>query len=402
MEIIFVTLVDPSGTSGQNLYSKEIASALVRHEDVALSLVCPAPRSPLPDPLSTTPTHHIPQKRSQSVTWSLELQRPLYTILSSLGEEQNVDGIVTPLKPALLLPPLISRWSGIPQVLLVEGMMARNVQKLAPFPGAGLLANVITWMNVNQSRKTFVAYEEAKEWITSLPLVSESKVKIFHHGVNPEMFRPVNKRYARKEINVDLSSNGTVMGFVGSFKEYHCLNVLLRAVSELLDDGFEIQLLLVGDGPQRETLERLASRLGIRDSVSFTGFIRHEEVGVYMSACDVLYGVIDPGHWGSPMKVYEYLACGRPVIAFDSKELSFIRDISAGALVGRVGTSEVVEAIKSICQLSNTERKVMGRAGREYVLANRTWDMLAEKITQSIRSEQRAHRIHDRRGSTNR
>lgn len=386
MHIVFITLVDPTGTSGQNLYSRAVATALAKRDETSVSLICPQPKNPLPPTLSekTVSISYLPKKQSRSIAWHARLQKPMYDGILEINQERKIDGIVSPLKPSLLLPPVFSRLLDVPQVLLVEGMMSKNIAKMAPFPGASRVADLIANVNANQSSYVFTAYEEAKEWISSLPYVEESKIEVFHHGVDTELFSPMDKTTAREEIDVNCSDDEFVVGFVGSFKDYHCLETLVQAVAELRDNGLNISLLLVGEGPQRESVATSCREANIEESVTFTGFVDHEDVDTYICACDALYGVIDPEHWGSPMKVYEYLACGRPTIVYDSDELRFIEKRQLGTSVTSVTVPAVAEAIEDIYKLSEPDRVNMGTSAREYILNNQTWETLAERITAAL------------------
>jgi glycosyltransferase involved in cell wall biosynthesis len=84
------------------------------------------------------------------------------------------------------------------------------------------------------------------------------------------------------------------------------------------------------------------------------------------------------------MKVFEYLACARPVVAYDSPELSFVGEVDAGRLVAEVSPDAIRDALGALLGRTSTERERMGAAGREYIVANRTWATLADRIVTVI------------------
>ncbi|KAB7517976.1 glycosyltransferase family 4 protein [Halosegnis rubeus] len=388
--VVFVTLVDPTGASGQNIYSREIAVALSKRNDISLSLICPKPANELPPPLrsSKLTTKFLPTKQPRSIRWHAASQKPLYDALTAIHQKCKIDGIVTTLKPSLITPPIFSRKNSIKQILLVEGMMSRNIREMNPFPGSSTLANVITTVNASTSYHIYTAYTEAQEWVQSLPFVTKDKVSIFHHGVNTDEMDSMSISDARNQIDVNLQPNHFILGFVGSFKSYHRLDLLVDAAASLRSKGCPVHLLFIGTGPQLDAINKRCADRGIKDSVTFTGFVEHELINQYICACNALYGVVDPDHWGSPMKVYEYLACGRPVIAFNSDELKFIETQDMGSLVSEMSVNNVVQATEKIINHSKEKRLDMGANGREYIVNHRTWDALADRIVGRLRGDE--------------
>ena len=123
----------------------------------------------------------------------------------------------------------------------------------------------------------------------------------------------------------------TVIGFSGSLKPWHGVDLLLRAfasVHAILNDykpgrnGGEagnagLHLLIIGDGPQRELLMRQSSELGVSAAVTFTGPVPHAEIPTHLAALDIAVApyISSDGFYFSPLKVMEYLAMGRATIA---------------------------------------------------------------------------------------
>jgi glycosyltransferase involved in cell wall biosynthesis len=156
------------------------------------------------------------------------------------------------------------------------------------------------------------------------------------------------------------------------------------ACEKLTDEGKDLSLLLVGDGPEHDAIRQRVRDKGLDSRTTFTGFVDHEQVPAYISSCDILYGVVDPDHWGSPMKVFEYLACGRPVVAYGSPGIDFVGRIGAGCLVDAVSRSTVVTALSQLIEASPERRAKMGAVGRSYVLDNHTWAAYADRIVDAI------------------
>jgi len=386
MYIAFVTQVDLTGSSGQNLYSRAVATALADHKRVQMTLICPSPANDPVEPMERddVTVRLIPEKSTRSVQWHLKSQFPILKSLYYTHKDANLDGIVTTLKVSNIGPAAFSFLSQVPMILLVEGLLVENIKKINPFPGAPALAQTVAMLNGAQSWHIFTAYEQIKDWMGNILGVNPEKISVFHHGVDPDLFKSVAKAEAREKIPLNISGDEFVVGFVGSFKPYHCLEPLLRAVSELKNRGLNARLLLVGDGPKYDEMIELASKLEISNITDFVGYIDQKLIPNYVCACDILYGVIDPEHWGHPMKVYEYLSCGRPVIAYNDSELLFIEENEIGLLVNKISTTAIADTLAKFSEYSSQTREKMGYTAREYICTHQTWDTYADDIVNNF------------------
>jgi len=151
---------------------------------------------------------------------------------------------------------------------------------------------------------------------------------------------------------------------------YHAIEELLRAVDQMHVD--DLELLIVGDGPELERFQSLATDLGISDRVHFPGFVPHSHVYRCVSACDVMYGVSHQGS-ATPIKCFEYLACERPILVHKVADLDFVSELDIGRQVQSVVPDDIAAGVDELAALSDSEREEMGARGREYVIQNHTW-----------------------------
>ncbi len=138
------------------------------------------------------------------------------------------------------------------------------------------------------------------------------KIHKVYHGIDMDLFRP-NARNVRMEDSICRIVS------VARLREKKGLNYLLMACAELQKTGLELNATIVGDGPDRERLESLAHRLGIREHVRFTGSIQHEEVKKILAASEifVLPCVVasDGSRDGIPNVILEAMAMELPVVS---------------------------------------------------------------------------------------
>jgi glycosyltransferase involved in cell wall biosynthesis len=101
---------------------------------------------------------------------------------------------------------------------------------------------------------------------------------------------------------------------VGFFRDWHGVDLLLDAFAAVRAAGLPGRVLLVGDGPATPALQQQASRLGLSQYVTFTGMLPHDTIAQYLAAIDA--AVIPRAvPYASPLKLFEYMAAGKAVIA---------------------------------------------------------------------------------------
>ena len=170
-----------------------------------------------------------------------------------------------------------------------------------------------------------------------------------------------------------------VIGFVGGFYPWHGVELLLDIFPQIAREIPNVALLLIGEGPRKEYLTAQARQMGINASVVFTGNIAHEVLPQYIAAFDLAV-LPDSNDYGSPMKIYEYMAMGKPVVA------PRLAPVEEGIIDGEVGLLFLKQdkdafAFAILALLKDKERRLqMGEAARQHVLKNHRWKKNAEKI----------------------
>ncbi len=164
----------------------------------------------------------------------------------------------------------------------------------------------------------------------------------------------------------------TVIGFAGSFAKWHGPDFLVRAFARLAGDVPEAALLLVGDGARRAETEALVRELGLEERVVFTGRVPHGEIPAYVAAMDL--GVMPRSNlFGSPMKVFEYMAMGRPAVAPRYIPLEeAVTHGETGLLFPPDDEAALTAALRELV-LHPERRRAMGAAARRKVLTQHQW-----------------------------
>ena len=182
-----------------------------------------------------------------------------------------------------------------------------------------------------------------------------------------------------------------VVGFVGSLKEWHGVDVLLEAFALLHAEAPDTHLLIAGDGPMRGFVEGFARGARLDGAITVTGWLPHRELPAVLRRMDVAtapYPQLD-GFYFSPLKLFEYLAAGVPVVA------SRIGQVEQVIAHGRTGLlcepGDAACFARCILELAArpARRLALARAGRELV-AGHSWRRNAEEVVTLARALGRA------------
>jgi len=382
MKVLLIATVDPSGKSGHNIATKEIISALIRNDQVDLSLICPYPENnSYIDHVAANLNRvfYLSSKKQFSFWWNFKIQLQMINAIRSILKKEKPDLVITRIGNCLTLPFLISFYK-LPYYVLVRGVGSREIKNLSSFPGLQYFWKLVLLLNCRVARQVLVAYEEVKEEVQRYRKPDQPEPVIFPNAVSAALFPLVNRLEARGKIDLALKDCDFVIGYAGSIKKRHGLKYLIVALDDLKSEINNVKAVIVGDGPELENLKKEVNAKGLDDSIIFTGFVEHEHVHLYMAASDILYGVLDPEEVENPIKCYEYLASARPVITSQKEEFEFIAKYGFGEVINSLDYTEITEAIKRLYYLDQSDRCHMGIKGREYVLKNHTWDKLIDYI----------------------
>ncbi|MEQ1700260.1 MAG: glycosyltransferase family 4 protein [Ilumatobacteraceae bacterium] len=198
-------------------------------------------------------------------------------------------------------------------------------------------------------------YGRAQAMLVS-PSASWAKLHVVHCGVDIDGYA------ARTHL-----ADGRHVVFVGRLDEIKGLPVLLDAIATVQRHLPDVQLTLVGDGPDREALQRRADELGLAGAVHFPGYANSEQVRDHLAAADVF--VLPSFFEGIPVSLMEAMASGVPVVASNLPGIAeLVADGASGHLVP-AGDSAALAARLVELLADHDLRTRMGAAGRATVAA---------------------------------
>jgi glycosyltransferase involved in cell wall biosynthesis len=189
--------------------------------------------------------------------------------------------------------------------------------------------------------------------------------------------------------SVDAHPGAPVLGFVGGLRPWHGVEALPRLLERLIPRYRDLRLVIAGDGPLRGELERDLRERGLAQSAVFTGSLPQEEVATLIRLFDVaLAPYPQPRHafYFSPLKLFEYMACGVPVVAAG---LGQIAEVVCDGETGLLYPPGELDALTAACDRLLADpalRRRLGQAAAEAIHGRYTWDVNAARVAERARS----------------
>ena len=210
--------------------------------------------------------------------------------------------------------------------------------------------------------------------------VPAGKMLLVPNGVDAERFRPgLNGEEIRRRFGLE---GRRILGFAGGFYPWHGIEGLCHLMEGLLPRVPDAAILFVGDGPERVRLERCASQNGLERRVVFAGSVSPAEMPQYLASMDIAlapYPAMEHFYF-SPLKLFEYLASGRPTVAARIGQVAeVIREGENGLLFAPGDWRDLSRQVERFLADADLRQRC-GQQGRQTVLGGYTWRRVAERV----------------------
>ncbi len=210
------------------------------------------------------------------------------------------------------------------------------------------------------------------------------KVKIISNGTDTDRFFPLDRNLCRKRLGIDPSTR--LVGFAGTFVPHQGLECLVRSSNSILAESPDVIFLLVGDGPLRGDIMDSIQSMGLMEYFRFPGIVSQDEIVFFINAMDVCVAPFTQARNEliglSPLKLYDYMACGRPIVASDIKGVGdLLREHKLGIATRPDDPISLAQGV-----VSALEDRVMAarclQKGPALVRECFTWRITAEKVAE--------------------
>jgi glycosyltransferase involved in cell wall biosynthesis len=236
--------------------------------------------------------------------------------------------------------------------------------------------------NLKAADCVIVVSEPLKVHLTTNWSVPAEKIVVFPNVADVQRFQPDPEARAQVRASLGLDTHPLV-AFVGNFYEWHDVATLLDAFARALVVYPDARLVLVGDGSRRQAMMQRAADLGLGHAARFTGLVAHAEVPRLLAAADVAvvpYPPMETDLWLSPLKLFEYLAAGKAVIASAVGQLTeVIQDGSNGLLVPPGDVPAMAAALERLLG-DSALRSQLGQQAREDAVRKHSWERYVSRL----------------------
>ena len=214
----------------------------------------------------------------------------------------------------------------------------------------------------------------------------EENVEYFPLGFDPQTFKPMAKdqHLAHK---LGISDNDKVILFVGTIYEFSGLENIIQNFETIKSKVKEIKFLIVGGGLDFEKIKSLVNKKKLQSDVILTNFKPQHEIPKFISLADVCINSFEINKITDriiPIKILEYLACGKPVLSTPLKgTIDLLPKEDFGIIYSPYDS--FVENLSEL--LTNTEKlEELGNKGLDYVIKNHDWNILAGSLLKKFES----------------
>ncbi len=209
---------------------------------------------------------------------------------------------------------------------------------------------------------------------------SEHKIKTIHNGVDATAFDlsvpPITHLYSSDKQCISIDMSTPIILTARRLVKKNGIDYLIRAIKHVLK-GEKCQLVIIGDGAERSSLEQLAHDLEIQNHVHFLGLVPHDQLPPYLALADI--AVVPSLIEASSIFMLEAMAMAKPVIATNAGGLPEVLNSSTGILVEPMDEIELADAILELLQ-NKEHRYQLGKNAREYIKENHSWKTVAKQI----------------------
>jgi glycosyltransferase involved in cell wall biosynthesis len=275
----------------------------------------------------------------------------------------------------------LARHFKVPHILELNAPLAQE-QSVYRTTGFGDLAAQAERWTLNQTDAVLVVSSELRKHVLSLGVRPE-RIHIVPNGVDPAQFKPgkPDSKLRRKwKLN-----GAPVLGFVGGLRPWHGVEILPDLLARLNKSKRPIQLVIAGDGQLRSGLERQFKQRELLDHITFTGALPHEQLPGIIQQFDIALAPY-PKHthdfYFSPLKLFEYMACGIPVVAAN---LGQITEVISDGKTGLLYEPGQLDALANRCEKLLGDSRLRARIGAAAAAVIRrefTWDKNAARVAE--------------------
>ncbi|MEM7174405.1 MAG: glycosyltransferase family 4 protein [Chlamydiota bacterium] len=224
--------------------------------------------------------------------------------------------------------------------------------------------------------------------------IDEKKILVNPNGVDPTIYSPsIDGEAVREKLQL---ADKVTIGFIGTFGQWHGAEMLADCFGKLVakypDYRKKVHLMMIGDGVTMPQVAKLVQSHRIESAVTLTGVIPQLKAPSYLAACHILVCPHVPNcdgskFFGSPTKLFEYMAMGKGIVASSLDQIGEILKHDHTAFLVKPGHKDsLIRGLKTLIDCPKL-RKRLGKNAREEVVKKYTWKCHTHKIIEKLKAQ---------------
>jgi glycosyltransferase involved in cell wall biosynthesis len=371
------------GKAVEGVHIRGIADAL-RAEGVAVDIISLPGADPYVSPKAMSPTHQatrlmkLVSKLPEPLFELAELAYNLvagWRILAYLRRLPDVSFMYERYSLFMFAPVLIARWRKLTVILEVND--SATVVRVRPLFFSGLAMAIERWVFRKASGLVFVSTIFRDRALQAHARMAPAIVTPNAANIEKFSFTARQRDDARAKWKLE---GHVVCGYLGAFVPWHAIDQFVYRIADRLKANPHLKLMLVGDGATFPEVAAFVRERGLEDQVILSGRVPHDEVPGLLAAMDMAI-LPSAGDYTSPVKLFEFMACGVPPVAPD---FSPIQEVLVANETGWMfPAGDIDAAATAVLERSRKidELRRVGAAARAYVAEKRQW---RHNITQLV------------------
>jgi len=380
------------GKAVEGVHIRGITDAL-RAEGVAVDIISLPGADPYKSPKAMSPTAQATTLMSLVARLPepfFELAELAYNAIAGwrvwryLARNPDVSFIYERYSLFLFSTVLMAKLKGLPVILEVND--SAFVVRVRPLFFQRLAAWIERWVFNHADGLVFVSTIFRDRALASHGKLAPTIITPNAANIDKFSFTPEQRAAARAKWGLD---GHVVCGYLGAFLPWHAIDQFVYQIADRLKQAPHLKLLLIGDGPVFPELQAFVRSKGLDNQVIMTGRVAHDDVPGLLAAMDMAV-LPSAGDYTSPVKLFEFMACGIAPIAPDFEPVKEV--LKAGETGWFFKAGQLEDAVASVLERSKDSEALsrVGKAARAYIAAERQWRHNVTQLVDFYRTLRRA------------
>jgi len=209
----------------------------------------------------------------------------------------------------------------------------------------------------------------------------EKRDIVVHNGTDINKFKPLYKKNVLRE-SYNYPVDKILLGYIGTLDHHKKMDLLINSLNNLSDEIKDLMLVIIGDGPGMPQIKNIIADLGLQNRVILKGWIDHDSINEHLNCFDIAIHH-HANDYMSPLKLFEYLAAGLPVIGPKIPAVEEIFVDGNEIILTKANIKDISERIRSL--LTNKKKmESLAKIGPEIIKQKFTWHFYTKSIIRKI------------------